>query len=566
MLEKKNAFFKLTNNKKKTFFNLIFSYTLLSIIDILILATVSILATYLIGGNVKYIDNKIYQYFTNPINISLIFGIILISIYFIRTIFSYLVISKIIEFSANNLEFLRNKILNIYKRSYVELVENNSFEKQFNNVSYVVQVFSENVLQKIILVIAESVVFLIIVLYLLIVQTINTLIILFLFTFFYFLYYFIFKRKIKVVGLLQANSLEKLIEIIGYIFKGFKEIKTLNISKYFTKRYSKYNLAFSKNYATFQKIHIFPKYILEIIVVSIIISFVLILNFLSKGNLDNHYSEIAVLIIAMTRLSPLAFNIFSNIVHINTSLYSIIELNKILSKNKKNNSIEIKKNKIDINFKNLNLKNIKFSYKKRKILFNNLNLKINRGDIIGIKGNSGSGKTTLINIILGIVNYNEGEIIINNQYKVEETNFDKLTSYTPQDLFLINASIEENIALGIEKYAINKNKMKDAIKKSGLERFINKLPEKSQTKINSNILNISGGQAQRIAIARNFYYEKKINIFDEFTSALDEENEDKILKYLKKSKNTIIIVSHKNSSLKYCNKIYKMKDGKLLRV
>ena len=69
MLEKKNAFFKLTNNKKKTFFNLIFSYTLLSIVDILILATVSILATYLIGGNVKYIDNKIYQYFTNPINI-----------------------------------------------------------------------------------------------------------------------------------------------------------------------------------------------------------------------------------------------------------------------------------------------------------------------------------------------------------------------------------------------------------------------------------------------------------------------------------------------------------------
>ena len=213
----------------------------------------------------------------------------------------------------------------------------------------------------------------------------------------------------------------------------------------------------------------------------------------------------------------------------------------------------------------IEFENASFSVDGRKIL-SNLNCKFERNKINVIIGKSGSGKTTLVNIILGIVNYHKGEIIINNQYKAEETNFNNLTSYTPQDLFLINASIEENIALGIEKYAIDKNKMKDAIKKSGLERFINKLPEKSQTRVNSNILNISGGQAQRIAIARNFYYEKKINIFDEFTSALDEENEDKILKYLKKTKNTIIIVSHKNSSLKYCNKIYEMKNGKLLRV
>ena len=206
-----------------------------------------------------------------------------------------------------------------------------------------------------------------------------------------------------------------------------------------------------------------------------------------------------------------------------------------------------------------------FSYKKRKALFNNLNFEIKKGDIIGIKGPSGSGKTTLINIILGIVNFHKGKILINNKFRVEETNFDKLISYTPQELFFVSGSIEENIALGVEKNKIDKKMVKEAIIKSGLKNFVSKLPQKQKTKINSNILNISGGQAQRIAIARNFYYGKKINIFDEFTSALDEENEDKILKHIKLSKNTIIIISHKSSSLKYCNKIYNIIDGTLHR-
>jgi ABC-type multidrug transport system fused ATPase/permease subunit len=385
-------------------------------------------------------------------------------------------------------------------------------------------------------------------------------------TTFYSLYYFVFKSKIKIAGKQQSNSLQKLIEIIGYTFKGIKEIKTLNISNYFDKRYKEYNENFTKNFVTFQKIHIFPKYLLEIIVVSIIISFVLILNYLSNGDLQNHYSEIAVLIIAMTRLSPLAFNIFSNFIHINTSYYSIAELNKVLDEKSLNDRPEIKQKKINLNFKVLELKKIFFSYKNRPNLFENLNFEIKKNEIIGIKGSSGSGKTTLVNLILGIVDYNKGKIILNKKFNPNNTNFDNLISYTPQELFLINGTIEENIALGIEKKKISKKKINNAIKKAGLTKFVNQLPNKSSTKINSNILNISGGQAQRIAIARNFYYEKKINIFDEFTSALDEENEDKILKHLKLSKNTIIIISHKKSSLKYCDKIYKMEDGKLLRI
>jgi heme/copper-type cytochrome/quinol oxidase subunit 2 len=113
MFKKNKFFFKLLDKKKGSFYKLVSLYSLSSIIDILILAVVSILSTYLIGGSIEAIDKRLSPYVSNSTNISLILGMILILIYLFRTIFSYIVLKKIIEFSASNLKFLRNKIFNI---------------------------------------------------------------------------------------------------------------------------------------------------------------------------------------------------------------------------------------------------------------------------------------------------------------------------------------------------------------------------------------------------------------------------------------------------------------------
>ena len=200
-----------------------------------------------------------------------------------------------------------------------------------------------------------------------------------------------------------------------------------------------------------------------------------------------------------------------------------------------------------------------------------MNLEIKSGTCIGIKGDSGTGKTTLVNIILGLLKINKGKIIVNNNLNYIETNIKNRMSYTPQDIFLIKGSILENIALGQKKDEIDIQSLYDCAVNAQVIQFIKK--EKQDKTIEEilgshNVENLSGGQAQRIAIARNLYFKKDINIFDEFTSALDVNAEDKIVKHLNKIKQNkiIIIVSHRMNAMKYCDSIYELKNGTLKKI
>ena len=186
--------------------------------------------------------------------------------------------------------------------------------------------------------------------------------------------------------------------------------------------------------------------------------------------------------------------------------------------------------------------------------------------MLGITGESGSGKSTLIDIMIGLIKPDSGEIIINGKPSTKELfkNFQSHVSYIPQDCFLIDSSILENIALGIEKEKVDINKVKRAIKASSLEDFISKLPDNIETKIGQNGLKISGGQRQRISIARSLYHDRKFIVMDEGTSALDNKTEKNIIDSLSllKKENTILMVAHRLSSLKYCDKIlYLQKDN-----
>ena len=234
----------------------------------------------------------------------------------------------------------------------------------------------------------------------------------------------------------------------------------------------------------------------------------------------------------------------------------------------KRDEIKTKKNGLpeEIKFKKeLNIKNLSFSYTDKKIL-NNIDLTISKGEFVGIIGESGTGKTTLINILLGLLFPTEGQILadgINVRNNIE--NWQKKIGYIPQEVYLLDASIRENIAMGIDDEDINQQKIDELIKFTNLEDVINNLPEKSYSNVGYMGNNISGGQKQRIGIARALYSNPEVVVLDEATSSLDIENENMILEKLNelKGKKTLIIISHKKSSLKYCHKIFEIKDRKL---
>ena len=220
-----------------------------------------------------------------------------------------------------------------------------------------------------------------------------------------------------------------------------------------------------------------------------------------------------------------------------------------------------------INFERLiTLNNVSFEYEDKKPILRNINLEIKKNTIIGIVGKSGSGKTTLLDIISGLIfpttgTYKIDDILISNHYLSRKVQ--NITSYASQKVTVLSDSLKKNICFGLDENFIDHNKYQKVIDITMLRDFVNS--GKGDVELSDFGKNVSGGQLQRIGIARALYFDKEIMIFDESTSSLDAETESAIIKNIKNSNlgKTIIIVSHRIENLKYCEKIYEVNEGKI---
>lgn len=199
-------------------------------------------------------------------------------------------------------------------------------------------------------------------------------------------------------------------------------------------------------------------------------------------------------------------------------------------------------------------------------VLNNCELEIRKGEKIGIIGKSGAGKSTLVNNILGFLHPTSGEITIDGKkLTVENTpEWWKILGYVRQDVFIMNTSFKENIAIGEKPKDIDLAKLDRAIRLSSLDDLVASWANGIDTKLNERGNNLSGGQKQRIAIARAIYKGAEVLIFDEATSALDSKTEEEItnsIRELGEEHLTIVIIAHRYTSLKYCDKIYKIDKG-----
>ena len=222
-----------------------------------------------------------------------------------------------------------------------------------------------------------------------------------------------------------------------------------------------------------------------------------------------------------------------------------------------------------LNFeKTIVLKNISYHYPSIKNnIIKNINLTIKKNQLTSIIGPNGSGKSTLINIILGILKPQEGNIYID---QTELTNDNVITwqkkiGYVSQDIFLFNDTILNNITFGIKNQKFNIEDIEKIIKDSGLQSFINLLPEGINTRVGENGIYLSGGQKQKIAIARCLIRNAEIIILDEATSALDVQSESNLNDIIKNfiNKKTLLVVTHKFENIKNSNIIFLMEEGSI---
>ena len=287
----------------------------------------------------------------------------------------------------------------------------------------------------------------------------------------------------------------------------------------------------------------------------------------TERSLSSITNFICVLAVASIRLLPSINILIKGFAQLRFNRNSTSRLYKILTDGiELPSSNELTNDFNTLNFDSIEFRDVSFSYNDSNKVLQNISLKFKSSDFIGIIGETGSGKTTLINIMLGLLDPTSGQILINgnsNQNPLKALR--DQVSYIPQEPFIINDSVKANIALGVQENLIDLKKIWSLLKIVKLDKHIIDLPDGINTSMGERGINFSGGQRQRICIARALYHNRKLLVLDESTSALDSHTESEIISELNDLRQsiTIVMISHRFNTLKYCNHIYKIEKGLL---
>jgi ATP-binding cassette, subfamily B, bacterial PglK len=380
--------------------------------------------------------------------------------------------------------------------------------------------------------------------------------------FIYFLFSILIKKKLIDIGKERNKIYSEITAGLIEMFNAFRELTIYSNFKFYIDIFNKKNSIYSLNQSKIEFFSNIIRYLFEILVVVITLFLFVFFNF----DLDKSiFPKLAVVFFIFFRLYPS----FTKLSYFNTSIKINKDSLNIYMRNLNKNSQKIISdlNKED-NFKfnnEIKINSIYFKYPNSTVYaLSNVNFSIKKGDIIGITGENGSGKTTLCNIILSLINPISGNILIDEKYDIKNylNSYRKILSFIPQNIFLLNDTVVNNITFNEEPELINDKKLQEVLKNTKLKDLESKL-KNNNFLIGENGNFLSGGQRQRIAIARSLYRDSEIIIMDEHTSSLDLETEHELMHDLINllNKKTVIIISHRKEVLKFCSKIYNLKDG-----
>jgi ATP-binding cassette, subfamily B, bacterial PglK len=382
------------------------------------------------------------------------------------------------------------------------------------------------------------------------------------------IYINLIKKKLHEKGFIEKQTNIKLFQLVNQALGSIKDSKILGIKNYLLNQYNKNLTQNEKNVFFITVLNKIPRLLLEQVTITLILLISVYLFLLEVPPVEV-IPILSLFSVAAIRMMP-AFTTIS--LAVSGYKYRKPSLDLIYSEFKKIEKLKFDKQiSENISFKNdISLKDVSFKYqgRKKKIL-NNINIRLEKGKMISIIGKSGSGKTTLINIILGLIKPSSGDILIDNKKKILFNNFwYKKIGYVAQDIYLSDDTLKNNILFGRKNNKMNNLKIKKLIKLLNLENMVNNFDQGINTMVGDRGVRISGGERQRIGIARALYNNPEIIIFDEATASLDIELEQEVIKKIKKEykNSTIISVSHRKVPIMFSDKIYKIEKSKISRI
>jgi ABC-type multidrug transport system fused ATPase/permease subunit len=498
------------------------------------------------------------------INLTLIKSVFIITILFILKN-SILVGIIYFRHELNNL-VIKNISEQLYKK-YINLNFSSIF---LLKTPYIIKILTTETnlfgrfIASVIILISEFLMLSLIIFYLFFINFKVTLIILIFLLIIGLIYYLLTKNYVSNLSKKREYMENLRLKNVQEVFSGFTTVKIFQLEDYFTKDFLNKNQLYDyiKKEGFIREI---PRYFLEILLLIFITSVILIYEFdnnrIVSGQLFVLISIFSIFFIRMLPNVNKILTAISSMIFCAKSLVTISEELKITHEINNEQNTLTKKNEILVFNNNITFKNISYSFVDKKNFLNNINFNVKKNKIFGIFGPSGSGKSTLINIIVGLLKPESGEIFLDNQTVSNTTkNWRNLFSYVPQHIYIFEESIRKNILLGEKFDQVSDEEIIELLKNLQLSKLINDNDLSKKLKADGN--NLSGGEKQRIGIARALITKKPILILDEATNSLDKKSQNDILKIIKslKKEKTIIVISHDKEVIEICDNVLYLKN------
>ena len=379
------------------------------------------------------------------------------------------------------------------------------------------------------------------------------------------IFYFI-KNYLNKIGKKRFISNELRFKSVIEAFSAAKEVKLGRLEEIYIKRFSDPAYIYAKSQSSAFVFSQFPRFILEAVAFGGVLLLILFMM-RQSGNFNSALPILSLYVFAGYRLMPALQQIYSAFTQVTfigpalEKLYEDIKSLKTFDKNKNNTILPFNKE--------VSLKEVNYNYpNSSRTALKNINLNIPINSKVGLVGTTGSGKTTTVDIILGLLEPQKGTLEVDGQIITKDkiSSWQKYIGYVPQHIYLADDTVASNIAFGVQPDHISMKAIEKASKIANLHEFvINELPKKYETTIGERGIRLSGGQRQRIGIARALYHNPNLLILDEATSALDNQTEKAVMDAVNNLKNdrTIIIIAHRLSTVKNCDKIFMLDKGQL---
>lgn len=497
-----------------------------------------------------------------------LFAFTLAAIYILKNLFMIFQYNVQNKFVYNNQFYIQRRLLNIFiHRPYdyylgvdsgdILRLINKDTENSFFLLRNLGQFFTEIVVAGMLVITVFSI------------SPVITVAIVFFMSFFMFIILIVIRPILHRVSIRQQTSYSSLNKWLLQAIQGIKVIKITKSEDFFEEKFSESGKEYAQNVKIANTLGPAPRFLIEGVSMSVLFVSVGILAF-SGTDMTRLIPIVSAIAVSATRLLPSITRIsqaMTNIATCEPYLDNLVECLQSINEERVDNTT----NGDSVIFeKEISMENITYSYPgSDTYVLADSSMKISRGQSVGIIGTSGAGKTTTVDILLGLLKPSKGKVLLDGtDIELNIDNWLSQIGYIPQSIFILDGTVRDNVAFGVNREEVDDAEVWRALKDSALEDYVKSMPLGLDTELGEAGIKISGGQRQRIGIARALYKNPHILFFDEATSSLDNETEAAIMRSINslKGDKTLIIIAHRLSTIQGCDVLFSVENGKINRI